>query len=222
MWFLWSVRCFFSVIIFIDLSVSRSSDSSVSTISLISCRFCYSNLQVFAKCAFLQLWPFDYRAGHLWLGFQFGASQCLQFRYLALSFGLLSYFPVCVILGIGSSLISFLRFDIKASGMVFFLFFLSYVFCCICSKTFVTSKSFPFSSLSRNSLSVIDVIIFDISGLVLNSENGILFLFKIISPCGLPVFPYLFVFPEKNLAVSCICLFPVNNICCVVWLFNLF
>ena len=52
--------------------------------------------------------------------------------------------------------------DIKASGIVFCLFFFSYVFCLI-NSIFFTSKDFYFIILSRNFLSVIAVINFDIS-----------------------------------------------------------
>ena len=88
------------------------------------------------------------------------------FRSLFRSCAVFSF--VCF-LCICSSLISFSRFDISVSDMLFFLLFLLYVFCCFCSATFGTSKSFSFSSLSRSFLSVIVVIKFDISDLVLES-----------------------------------------------------
>ena len=168
-WFLRSVKCFVLVSIIIDLSVSFSSVSAVSVSSLISCRFCFSSLHVFTKWFFLDLWHNTSRAGHLWFRLQFGASQNLQFWSLCLSFDLVRFCPVYDILCIGSSLVSFSRFDIRASGMVFFLFFRSYVFCCICSTTFAKSKSFSSSSSSRIVLFVVDVIKIDKSNLVLNS-----------------------------------------------------
>ena len=76
-------------------------------------------------------------------------------------------------------------------------FFRSFMFCCICSTTFSTCKSFSFSSFSHNFVSVIDVMNFDISISVLKSGNCILFLIRIISLSGLPVFPYLFLLPKK-------------------------
>ena len=63
----------------------------------------------------------------------------------------------------------FCRFDIRASGLVLFLFFWSYLLCCICLFASGTSKSFSFNNLSGNFLSVIDVSGFDISNWVLNS-----------------------------------------------------
>ena len=53
--------------------------------------------------------------------------------------------------------------DIRASGIVFFLFFFSYVFCFINSIIFFISRVFSFIILSRNFLSVIAVMYFDIS-----------------------------------------------------------
>ena len=132
-----SVKCFISFIIFTELSVSISVVSTVSFSSLISCRFCCSNLHAFPEWPFLlHLWHITSRAGHLWFGFQFGASQYLHFWSLCLSFDLAPFCPVYVILCLGSSLKSFSRLDIRASGMVFFLFFRSFVFSWICSTTF--------------------------------------------------------------------------------------
>ena len=51
-------------------------------------------------------------ARHLWLGFEFGALQYLQFC----SIGLVPYFLVCVILCIGSSLNS--SFDFFDFGLI--------------------------------------------------------------------------------------------------------
>ena len=96
---------FFFDITFIDLSAYLSSASSGSAHSLNFCCFRYSDLQAFAKClVFLNLWHTDFRLEHLWLGFQFGKSQNLQFRSFGLSLGLAPYLPECVILCIGSSL----------------------------------------------------------------------------------------------------------------------
>ena len=53
--------------------------------------------------------------------------------------------------------------DIKASGIVFFLFFFSYVFCFINSISFFSSKVFSFIVLSRIFVSVIAVMYFEIS-----------------------------------------------------------
>ena len=86
-----------------------------------------------------------------------------------LSFRFVPYLTVHVTLCVRSSLVSFLRFDISASGIMFFLFFLFYIFCCMCSTTFATSNSFSFNGLSRYFLSVIDVIGFDTGNSVLKS-----------------------------------------------------
>ena len=92
-------------------------------------------------------------AGHLCIGVQFGALQNLQVR-----------FPNFSIRWIGSSFIICFSFvDIKASGIVFFLFFFSYVFCLISSIIIFNSSVFAFIILSRNFLSVIAVIYFDIN-----------------------------------------------------------
>ena len=56
---------------------------------------------------------------------------------------------VCVNLCVGSFLISFSRFDISVTGMVFFLFLLSYAFCCNSSTSFGTFNCFSFRGLSR-------------------------------------------------------------------------
>ena len=55
---------------------------------------------------------------------------------------LFSIFLYVLFFSIGFPEISFSRFVFRASGMVFFLFFLSYVLCCTCSSTFSISKSF--------------------------------------------------------------------------------
>ena len=116
---------------------------------LISCRFLCSKFHDLAKCPFFYyFWNIDSRAGHLWFGFPIGVSQYLQFCSFGLFFGPIPYFPVSVVLCIGSSLMSSSRFDKKASGMVFFLIFSSHMFCCICSTTFDTSRPSSFSSLS--------------------------------------------------------------------------
>ena len=75
-----------------------------------------------AKCPFrpqlLQSFP---NAGHLRVGFQFGALQNLHgFALINLFFSLVSNLSI---LCIGSSLISFPRCGISASGVMFFRFF---------------------------------------------------------------------------------------------------
>ena len=92
--FLRSVRCFISVITFIDLPVPPPSVSSGSVISLIFCCREYSNLQTSATCLFLQYWHVNSWAGLLWLGFQFGAMQYLQVLSFGLSFGLVPTLPL--------------------------------------------------------------------------------------------------------------------------------
>ena len=78
-----------------------------------------------------------------------------------LFFGLAPNFSI---LWIGSSfIICFSVVDIKASGIVFYLFFFSYVFCLIISIIFFNSSVFSFIILSRNFLSVIAVMYFDIN-----------------------------------------------------------
>ena len=94
------------------------------------------------------------------------------------------------------SFVSFSRLDIGASGIVFFLSLLPYVFCCICSTTFGTSIFFSLNSLSRNFVSVIDVKRFYICNSVLKSGNLHLFFFVWpVSASGLAVFLCLFVLP---------------------------
>ena len=151
MWFLRSVTCFMFVILFTDLSVSLSSISSGSVILLFSCCFRNSNLQIFAKCImFLQLCHVGSGAGLLWLGFHISSLHYLQVlsfgSCFGLSFGLAPYIPVYFTSSIGSSLTSFCRFDVSSSRIVLFLFFLSHVFCCLCSTTFRTCKSSSFSN----------------------------------------------------------------------------
>ena len=91
--------------------------------------------------------------------FQFGALQNLH------GFSFVNLFLVLVsdlsILCIGSSFISFSRFDISASGMVFYQFFLSYVFCLIISIVFFSSRFFSFINLSRSFVSVIAIMNFE-------------------------------------------------------------
>ena len=101
-------------------------------------------------------------AGHLCIGVLFGAVQNLHVRFpKILFFGLV---PNRSILCIGSSFIICFSFvDIKASGIVFFFFFLSYVFCLISPNTFFNSSVFSFIILSRKFLSVISVMYFDIN-----------------------------------------------------------
>ena len=89
-------------------------------------------------------------------------SQYLHGRLLKfLFFGLASNRSI---LCVGSSLIAYFSFDdISVSGIVFFLFFFSYVFCFISSNFFFYSSVFYFLILSRNFLSVIAVMYFDIN-----------------------------------------------------------
>ena len=90
--------------------------------------------------------------------------QCVaksaRFFICNLFFGLVSELSI---LCIGSSFISFSRFDIRASGIVFFRFFLSYVFCLINSIVFANSSFYSFIKLSRSFVSVIAVINFEMS-----------------------------------------------------------
>ena len=134
----------------------------------------------------------------------------------ALCSGLVSYFPACVILCITSSLILFSRFGIRTFRMAFFLFLLSYVFCCIYSTTFSTFKSFSFNSLSLIFLWVIDVINFDIRNSVLKSGK-FLSTFSSINFSqrfsGVSVFVC---FAQRILLVSCFCFLPTNIICFIV------
>ena len=209
---------FISVIIFINLPVLLFSASFGSVISLVFCCFRLSDLETFAKWPlFLQLRHIDSGAGLLWLGLQFDALQYLQFRFFGLSFGLVPYFLVYGCLCIGCSFI-FSPFDISVSGKVFFLFFLSYVLCCICSTTFDTSNPLAFNGLSRNFLSVIDAIIFGKSNLVLNFGKSHCFYSSINFSQWYSGFSEPVSFVQKNLHVSWICSFSVNSVCYIVWL----
>ena len=72
--------------------------------------------------------------------------------------------PNLSILCVGFSFIMCFSFvDIRTSGIVFFLFFFSYVFCLIRLIIFFISSVFSFIILSRNFLSVIAVMYFDFS-----------------------------------------------------------
>ena len=179
--------------------------------------FEYLNLGAIAKFPFfLQLWHVVSRDEHLWLSFHFSASKNLQFL-LGFSLSVLfRFFPVCVILCVGSSF--FLsRFDTSCFSTVFLLFLLLYVFCCICSTTFGTSKHFSFKNLSRSFLSLIDLINFDISALLLKFGESCCFSRSIIFSqwsCGVSVF----VCSAQKTLLGCFCFFPVNNICCTFWL----
>ena len=112
---------------------------------------------------------FSFSAGHLWLGFRFGAMKCLQYGSFVIFFGRNPYFPVYVLLFICSSSISFSRFHLSASSIVLLLFFVSYLFYCFCLTTFDIFNSFSFKSLSISVLSVVDVIIFNLSNSVQKS-----------------------------------------------------
>ena len=141
----WSITCFTSVFIFIDLSVLLSSVSLSFTFSLISCRLRYFLsflVPVIAISTGLFVW--------------------CPFRSCSV-FSCMRYFVY------NSSLISNTLFDARACVMVFLFFFLSYVFCCLSSTTFGTSKSFFFSNLCLNFLSVINDINFVSSNSVLFS-----------------------------------------------------
>ena len=216
--FLWSVTCFISVIECIDLSVSASSVSSGSVIFSISCHFRCTILHAFGKCSFfLQSWLIDSWTGFLWLRLQIGSSQHLQYRCFGLSSGVVPHFCVFVILRLRSFSISFSLIDKRASGMVYFLFFLSYVICCICSTTFSTSKSFSFGSWSRLFSSVIDVLYLNIGNLVLISRKSQSFSESMIYSQWSSGDSVSVCFVQKNLHVNCICLFLVNNICSIFW-----
>ena len=168
------------------------------------------------------MWHIVSRAGHLWLGFQFGASHYLQFRSTGFFFGLPPYCSVFVILCIGSFLMTFSRVVIRASGMVFFLLFRLCVFCCICSTIFGSSQSFSFSNLFCKFLSVIDVINFDINTLVLKSGKLHSFSISINSSQWFSSVSVSVCFPQKNCLVSCIFFFSTGTICCIIWLTFLF
>ena len=119
------------------------------------------------------------------------------------SLGLVLYFLLYVILCIGSSVISFSRFDIIPSGIVFFSVCLSYLFSCICSTVFGMSKSFASNSLFLSFFSVIDVVHFDSSNSVLKSGKSHSLSYSLsFSQCP-GVFLYLIVPLRKNLLVSC-------------------
>ena len=141
---------------------------------------------------------------------------------LFVSLLILSRINLHVFLCIGYSLMSFSRLDTRVFGMVLFLFLRSYVFCWICLTTFSTSKFFPFISLSRNFLSVIDVINFDKSNSMLSSGNSHSFsnssnFSQWSSGVSLSV-----CFAQKNLLLSCICFFSMSSICYIVLLVCLF
>ena len=116
-----------------------------------------------------------YKCGILLVGLDICGSDFNLVRCNICSFDLLVSLSVlfrtvrCVLFCVWALLRCFSRFDIRASGMAFFLFVRSYVFCCICLTTSGTSKSFSFSSLSRNFLLVLDVVIFDINNSALKS-----------------------------------------------------
>ena len=170
----------------------------------------------------VKLWHTDFRIQQLWLRFQLGESQYLQFRSFGLTFGLVPYLPERVILCIGSSLIFF--FGLILDHLVWCS---SFPFCRMYFLVFVRPLSehlvfFSFSSLSRSFLSVIHVINFNISNTVLCSGRSHSFYSSINFPSDLPVFPCLFVLRERNFLESCICFFPVNIICCIIWSICLF
>ena len=171
---------------------------------------------------FLQLWHIDSPAGHLGFRFQFAASQYLQFRSLNFSFGLVLYCPLCVNLCMVSCWTSFYRFDIRASGMVLFLFFRLYVFCCICSTTIGISQSFSFSSLSRKFLSVIDAIKFDISNSLLKSGKSHSFSNSNNFSQWSSGVSVAVCFAQKKSFRQLYFFVSLSNICCIFWFFFLF
>ena len=115
--------------------------------SVLSFRSCYNLILMLGICV---------------LGSSLVLMQNLHGRFpVILVFGLVPNFST---LCIESSLIICFSFVvINASGIVFFLFFFSYVFCLIISIVFFISRVFSFISLSRNFLSVIVVMYLDIS-----------------------------------------------------------
>ena len=189
MWFLRSITFSFLATMFIDWLVSLSSDpsSSVIFIFFLPSLFKPGNLrEVLFLVTFMEFqlleWAFV-------VGFPIWCVTKTAFSFFGLSFGLVPYFPIYVMLCIGSSLISLSQFHISDCGIVSFLLFLSYVFSCICSTIYCRSKSFSFNNLSRHFLSVIDVLSLDMSNLMLKSGK-----FRYILPLVLR--------PEKNLLVS--------------------
>ena len=99
-----------------------------------------------------------FNAGHLCDGFPVGALQNLH----GLSFVIL-FVPNLFIFCIGSSLVSFSRFVTRASIILFFRFFVSYVFCLINSIVFISSSSSSFINLLLSFVSVIVVMNFETS-----------------------------------------------------------
>ena len=134
------------------------------------------------------------------MGFQFGALQNLHgFSFVNLFFGLVSD---CSILCSGSSFISFCRFEIRASGILFFRFFLSYVFCLIISIVFFSSSFFSLINLSRSFVSVIAVINFEFSeSSAVIPSNTFFFYFYQYSPEVFRCFGFSLSFPEEFPAV---------------------
>ena len=106
--------------------------------------------------------------------------------------------------------------DKSASGCYSVRFFSIVCFSCTCSTVFCTSESFSFINLSRNFLSVSDVIVFVMSRLLLksswwkSSSNWVIFLIDF------PVSPNLIVMTKKFREVV-LFFFWVDNICCRAW-----
>ena len=104
-------------------------------------------------------------AGHLCAGFQFGMSQNIH-GLLLLTMFLGGVLNLSILVHISPYWFFFnfnFRFDINASGIVFLLFFFSYVFCLIISTVFFILSIFSFINLPWSFLPVIAVINFDMS-----------------------------------------------------------
>ena len=142
---------FLSIILFtLSILCMLDSDSSLSSPIRFSVSVTFRDLFFFQFSFRLHVrakWPFFPQllhvwssAGHLCIGFQFGALQNLQ-GLLLLTFFLGRELKLSI-LCIGSSLISSSQLDISASGIVFSSFFFSYVFCLINSIVFFISGFF--------------------------------------------------------------------------------
>ena len=158
-----SVRCFISVSIFIDISVSLFSVPLDTGNFLTLCSNCRLLRTDFF---FFQLWDIDSRAGNFLLGLQFGALQNAQLLSFILTvvlfFGLVPFFR-CVLL-----CVSFLQFFVSLDNYLC-MFSWSLVFCFLSFTVVGTSEAFPFINFSRNFLPVVDVIMCETSFFALQS-----------------------------------------------------
>ena len=118
---------FYSLIMFINLSVSLPSVSSGSINFFQTCCLGCSNLKAFTKCSIFQLWHVSFGVGQVCFRFHFGALQSLHFDFFGLFPFFICFFPVNFNSCIGTFVVCFSYWYRNFPYSIFFSFPIVYV-----------------------------------------------------------------------------------------------